>query len=833
MHNLVDSEHSARPSHGRWHPRASTLALAMACFVAKACANSAADTGSASSASSAGSTDSTGESGGPTTSETSAPTTGETSAPTTSTTDGPECTVPTDCPGLDDACQIRTCEDGKCGHTVIESGKISLGGPPAVILASDPLDVHRYVAVATDLNGDDRSDLVVTGNTLLQTLSVLLGNGDGTFAARVDYPTRVGPDVLGCQDGMESSAVADLSGDGKPDVVVAGKCTVSVLRNNGDGSLEFTTRFDFSANDQINSVAAADLDDDGAVDLAVTSGPQTMSVLFNNGDGTFAPKVDYLFGFDSSPRSVAAADLDGDGALDLAVAHGAETVSLLLNDGDGGFAAPIGYITPKVPSSIAAADLNGDAWPDLAVAAGYDGNEAVSVLLNNGDGTLATRVDYVVASTTPVIAAADLDGDGAPELIRPGDGNGIHVLLNSGDGTFTTSVDRESGVSDSLAVAELNGDGKPDLALSFRDLMTLRIGNGDGTFMPFGADYPKDDGSNPSYMVAAADLNGDDKPDLAVTRQDEQTLSTLISNGDGTFSAPVNYPSTLTDPNLAVGALATADLNGDGAPDLTTLAGLFDQPSTVTVFLNNKDGTLAIPVNYAVGGDGSTNIATLDLNGDGKLDLAVANLNEDTVSVLRNSGDGTFVAPVTFATGDIPNSLAAADFDGDGRSDLAVTSLLDQAVNVLLNDGDGGFARVDYPVAELGSGIVAADLDGDGAPDLAIPKPPLEPPGPESVTVLLNNGDGTFAPWVDYPMRGATEVVLPVDLNGDGWPDLAASSKTGSGVSVRLNHGDGTFAAQTFYPTVYGGLGASADLNGDGRIDLVFGNERILFNTCL
>ena len=119
------------------------------------------------------------------------------------------------------------------------------------------------------------------------------------------------------------------------------------------------------------------------------------------------------------------------------------------------------------------------------------------------------------------------------------------MLLNSGDGTFTTSVDRESGVSDSLAVAELNGDGKPDLALSFRDLMTLRIGNGDGTFVPFGTEYPKDDGSNPSYMVAAADLNGDDKPDLAVTRQEEQTLSTLISNGDGTFSAPVNYLSTL------------------------------------------------------------------------------------------------------------------------------------------------------------------------------------------------------------------------------------------------------------------------------------------------
>ena len=204
MHDLVDPEHSARPSYGRWPPRASTLALAMACVVATACANPAADTGSAGSTGSTGSTDSTGE--------TSAPTTSTTSAPTTSTTDGPECTVPADCPGLDDACQIRTCEDGKCGRTVIESGKISLGGPPAVILASDPLDVHRYVVVATDLNGDDRSDLVVTGNTLLQTVSVLLGNGDGTFAARVDYPTRVGPDVLGCQDGMESSAVADALG---------------------------------------------------------------------------------------------------------------------------------------------------------------------------------------------------------------------------------------------------------------------------------------------------------------------------------------------------------------------------------------------------------------------------------------------------------------------------------------------------------------------------------------------------------------------------------------------------------------------------------------------
>lgn len=825
--DLVDREHSARPSNGRWHPRALMLALTVACIVAEACASPAGDAGSTGST---GSTSSTSETSAPTTSMTSTPTTG---TATTSTTSGPECIEPADCPGLDDACYTRTCEDGQCGHIALESGKISLGGPPAVILPADPLDTDRYVVVATDLNGDDRSDFVVTGSTHLQTVSVLLGTGDGTFAARVDYPTRVAPGVLGCEDGLESSAVADLSGDGKPDVVIAGKCTVSVLRNNGDGSLEFTTRLDFSATDRLNSVAAADLDGDGKVDLAVASGPQMVSVLFNNGDGTFEPRVDYLLA--SSPRFVAVADMNGDGAPDLAVAHGTETVSLLLNDGDGGLVAPIGYITDKFPSSVAAVDLNGDGWPDLAVA----GNETVSVLLNNGDGTLATRVDYTVVSGAPVVAAADLNGDGVPDLIRPGDGDGTYVLLNSGDGTFTTSVDREDYRPYAVAVAELNGDGKPDLAvtLRFADVMNVRIGKGDGTFVPFGADYPKEDGSSPSYAVVVAELNGDGKPDLAVTHQADQILSTLMSKGAGTFAAPVGYPSTLADPDLVFGALATADLNGDGAPDLTALANnanQFGQPSTVTVSLNNKDGTLAIPANYPTGGDGYTNITTLDLRGDGKLALAVANENDNTVSVLRNSGDGTFVAPVTFATGDMPRSVVAADFDGDGTSDLAVTSWQDQAVNVLLNDGDGGFApRVDYPVAELGVGIAAGDLDGDGAPDLAVTQRQLEPVGIERIKVLLNNGDGTFALWVDYPMRGSADVVLTADLNGDGWPDLAASSLTAIGVSVRLNQGDGTFAAQTFYPKIYGGLGASADLDGDGRIDLVLGNERILFNTCL
>ena len=200
----------------------------------------------------------------------------------------------------------------------------------------------------------------------------------------------------------------------------------------------------------------------------------------------------------------------------------------------------------------------------------------------------------------------------------------------------------------------------------------------------------------------------------------------------------------------------SVDLDGDRDNDLAVAnGGSFHWPgNTVSVFLNNGDGTFATNVDYTVGSDPQT-VFSVDLDGDGDNDLAVANLGFfdfglDTSIVvyqcLLNNGDGTFAPKVDYGVEDYPFSVCSVDLDGDGDNDLAVANLGSDNVSVLLNNGDGTFApKVDYGVEDYPFSVCSVDLDGDGDNDLAVANL-----GSDNVSVLLNNGDGTFAPKRDY-----------------------------------------------------------------------------------
>jgi subtilase family serine protease len=325
--------------------------------------------------------------------------------------------------------------------------------------------------------------------------------------------------------------------------------------------------------------------------------------------------------------------------------------------------------------------------------------------------------------------------------------------------------------------------------------------------------------------VATGDFNRDGILDLAVGKNDSSGLSIFLGNGDGTFG-PEHVVTVINSGYTAMTrSLAVGDFNGDGKLDIvlnksSTSSGL------IGVLLGNGDGTFtpAPDISLPASTGSVSALAVGDLNGDGALDLVVTGIDLTQAYVFLGNGDGTFRPPASFGSVNQPSSVAVADFDGDGKLDLALPDYINQAVAILLGNGDGTFrSQKEYPANGYPGVLVVADFNGDGRPDIATNEQgPIGTNG-AGVAVLLNKGDGTFFPPVNYAAGQAFYFVATDDLDGDGKVDLlAAKAPYPFQPAIFLGNGDGTFSATPIMlPSNVSTFLAIADLNGDGAPDIL------------
>jgi len=536
-----------------------------------------------------------------------------------------------------------------------------------------------------DVNSDGRLDLL-TVDYGTNTLSVLLGHGDGTFGAPTSFSTLGQPMAL---------AAGDITGDGKPDVVVIPYVDRHMMVHPGNGDGTFGPAIDIALPRQSSSVLIRDINSDSRPDL-ILANDDLLSVWL---DGPGGARIDYPVGV--TTWGLAAADVDRDGVLDVMVGSGYQgLVSFFRGHGDGSLA--LSSTSPSMETrtaAIAVGDLNEDGWPDLAIA---NSGWGVTVYLGVGDGRFGV-VDTVATPAIPrAVASADLDGDGRMDLlVANGSANTVSVMLGRGDLSFEQRIDYPmSHVPAGVVVADFDGDGRLDFAATSSGASggAVRLGLGDGTFGPM---IPFETGEGP-VAIASADLDGDGHPDLAATNDSLKTISVLLGNGDGTFRPRVDY-----DVPSRPGGITIGDLDGDGRPDVVTVSG------ALTVRLGIGDGQLGPPVDYPTLG---SSVAIVDLDRDGRPDVVVA--QGGSVVVRRGNGDGTLGPETVHVSKGGSVNLAAVDMDADGKLDLVTDSWASQ-VSVLRGRGDATFGpRLDYGVAGNPTCLTTGDFDGDGRPDV-------------------------------------------------------------------------------------------------------------------
>jgi hypothetical protein len=531
----------------------------------------------------------------------------------------------------------------------------------------------------------------------------------------------------------------------------------------------------------------------------------------------------------SNPVGVIVADFDSDGNMDLiSVDRGSDSLSLVKGFGDGTFRT-LGTVAPgTIPTGAVYVDVNHDGFADLVTSNFL--TQDVTVNLGNGFGSFAASIHSPVSITAFGITVGDWNNDTHPDVatVNTTD-DSICVLRGNGTGTFSNLVKHNvnGGGPTSILNADFNADTFPDLVVTKPETDEVQVwrNNGAGAFT-LNTTLSTGSGTWPLY-AAAADLNADGRPDLAVALRDSDQVRVYLGTASGGFD-----PKTPLAPGAGPRSIAVADMNKDGEPDLVVGLSLLTGVGKVAVMTGDGNGNFAAPVATSTSSTGPRpdSVAVGDFNKDGNPDIVAASLIGGTLCVVETAANGAFLVAdrIQLAANSTPTSVVVADFNKDGKPDVATTSNSTDEVAVARGDGLGGFlAPVRQTTGNLSApwALVAVDLNGDQAPELVVLND-----GTNNMSVLTNNGSGSFTSnnGQSIGVCQSPVAIAAGEINGDLKNDIAYVCDESYHLCFRLgtgSAGSGAFGAATCafydgYPDLVGV--ALGKFNFDDMMDAAF-----------
>jgi hypothetical protein len=684
--------------------------------------------------------------------------------------------------------------------------------------ASQPFSV----AVA-DFNNDNRSDIVVA-NSGTDNLSILFGSSNGTFDMEIMYS-------IGIDSHPQYVITCDINHDNQSDIVSVNSenNSISVIIGYGNGTFREQMMYSTGDSSYPYAVASGDFNNDSRLDLIVANeATDSVGILFGFDYTSFRSQGAYNNSNNIGPIGIVVSDFNNDTYLDIvATFHWTNEIGIVLGYGNGSFTNIMVYSTStgSQPWGIVVGDFNNDHQLDIVVA--NTGTNNIGVLLGYGNGSFAAIVTYSIeGNSTPVaVAVGDFNNDGQLDIAVANSGaDNVGVLLGYGNGTFSVVNLYATGQDStpwSIIVADINNDGRMDIVVANygTDSIGVLLEYSDGTFQRQ-ASFPTGYDSKP-YWITLGDFNGDNRSDIASANLNNNNVGILLGYGNGTFASIITYS---TGAGSVPRCISVGDFNNDNVLDIAVAN---SGTNNIVVLFGFGDGSFLLGTAYSTNtGSQPFALAIGDFNNDTEIDIAVANNIASNIEVFLGYVSQYFAGVTTYSTGkgSQPHSIAVGDLNNDGWSDVVVANYATDNVGVLLGTSKGMFAAImPYPTGNNSApySVAVADFNNDHQLDIVVTNSETD-----NIAILFGHGNGTFKNGTTYSTgdRSRPYTVVISDFNNDNISDIAVANSGTSNIFLLYGYGNGTFGNETSYPLGYGYNPYSiavAHLNQENWMDIV------------